>query len=166
MYTGRKSKEEVTKDIKETFYNSFDKEGEIAYINLSLESTKNEILLAVPESDYEKEYLKENYKKILDKVKNDLKQSDCIFKDEEKSRKKKNLISKINELYVEFEQFYVKSKNKYGEFNEEIEKWNSNFTDICNIINMEFSVNSIEKVCYLIENNNKRTYYITQIIDK
>ncbi len=166
MYTGRKSKEEVTKDIKETFYNSFNKEGEIAYITLNLKSTKDEILLAVPESDYEKEYLKINYKKILDMVKNDLKQSDFIFNDEGETKKKKKIISKINNLYIEFEQFYEKSKNKYGEFNEEIEKWDSNFTDICNIINREFSVNSLEKIYYLIDKNNKRTYYITQIIDK
>ena len=126
MYTGRESMEEVTNDIKRTFYRSFEKEGEIAYITLNLESTKNEILSAVPESDYEKEYLKVNYKKILDMIKNDLKQSDLIFKDEGETREKQELISKINNLYIEFEQFYEKSKNKYGEFNEEIERWDLN----------------------------------------
>lgn len=166
MYTGRESMEEVTNDIKRTFYRSFEKEGEIAYITLNLESTKNEILLAVPESDYEKEYLKANYKKILDMIKNDLKQSDLIFKDEGETREKQELISKINNLYIEFEQFYEKSKNKYGEFNEEIERWDLNITGIYNIINMEFSTNSLEKIYYLIDKNNKRTYYTTQIIDK
>lgn len=166
MYTGRESMEEVTNDIKGTFYRSFEKEGEIAYITLNLESTKNEILSAVPESDYEKEYLKANYKKILDIVKNDLKQSDLIFRNEGKTREKQELISKINNLYIEFEQFYEKSKNKYGKFNEEIERWDLHITDIYNIISMEFSTNSLEKIYYLIDKNNKRTYYTTQIIDK
>lgn len=166
MYTGRESMEEVTNDIKRTFYRSFEKEGEIAYITLNLESTKNEILSAVPESDYEKEYLKVNYKKILDMIKKDLKQSDLIFKDEGETREKQELISKINNLYIEFEQFYEKSKNKYGEFNEEIERWDLNITGIYNIINMEFSTNSLEKIYYLIDKNNKRIYYTTQIIDK
>lgn len=166
MYTGRESMEEVTNDIKGTFYRSFEKEGEIAYITLNLESTKNEILSAVPESDYEKEYLKANYKKILDMVKNDLKQSDLIFRNEGETREKQELISKINNLYIEFEQFYEKSKNKYGKFNEEIERWDLHITDIYNIISMEFSTNSLEKIYYLIDKNNKRTYYTTQIIDK
>lgn len=166
MYTGRESMEEVTNDIKGTFYRSFEKEGEIAYITLNLESTKNEILSAVPESDYEKEYLKANYKKILDMVKNDLKQSDLIFRNEGETREKQELISKINNLYIEFEQFYEKSKNKYGKFNEEIERWDLHITDIYNIISMEFSTNNLEKIYYLIDKNNKRTYYTTQIIDK
>lgn len=166
MYTGRESMEEVTNDIKGTFYRSFEKEGEIAYITLNLESTKNEILSAVPESDYEKEYLKANYKKILDMVKNDLKQSDLIFRNEGETREKQELISKINNLYIEFEQFYEKRKNKYGKFNAEIERWDLHITDIYNIISMEFSTNSLEKIYYLIDKNNKRTYYTTQIIDK
>ena len=166
MLTGRESIEEVTNDIKTTFYKSFKKEGEIAYITLNLKTTKIEILSAVPESDYEKEYLKTNYKKILDIVKEELKQSGSIFISTAETKEKKEIMAKINNLYIEYEKFYERSKNRYDCFNEELEKWDINITDIYNIISMEFSMDSLEKVYSLIDNNNKRAYYTTQILDK
>ncbi len=60
----------VENDLKNCFYNCFENEGlEKGLINLSLKITRDEIIQNVGENEIERNYIDNNYEKILNKVK-------------------------------------------------------------------------------------------------
>ena len=60
----------VENDLKNCFYNCFENEGlEKGLINLSLKTTRDEVIQNVGENEFERNYIDNNYEKILNKVK-------------------------------------------------------------------------------------------------
>ena len=94
----------VENDLKRCFYNCFDREGlEKGLINLSLKTTRDNIIQNVGENEIERNYIDNNYEKILNKVKkvyeNDQKAKNSILayqlqqqqiKEQEQEKKTKN----------------------------------------------------------------------------
>lgn len=60
----------VENDLKRCFYNCFEHEGlEKGLINLSLKVTRDEVIQNVGENEFERNFIDNNYEKILNKVK-------------------------------------------------------------------------------------------------
>ena len=86
----------VENDLKNCFYNCFEREGlEKGLINLSLKVTRDEIIQNVGESETEKNYIDDNYEKILNKIKkvyiNDQKAKNAIIAHQLKQQQEKEL---------------------------------------------------------------------------
>ena len=100
----------VENDLKNCFYNCFEREGlEKGSINLSLKVTRNEIIQNVGENEIERNYIDNNYEKVLNKVKkvyeNDQKAKNTILayqlqqqqiKEQEQEKKNKKWITFFN----------------------------------------------------------------------
>ena len=102
----------VENDLKNCFYNCFEREGlEKGLINLSLKVTRDEIIQNVGENEIERNYIDNNYEKILNKVKK-------VYENDQKA---KNTI-----LTYQLQQQQIKKQDQ--------EKKNQKYMTIFNII--------------------------------
>ena len=112
----RDLKKAVENDCIECMKRDFETEGFYnACINLQLLSTRQAILKNVPESEFERQYLDDNYERIFNKVKK-------IYANNEKSKQQIHQI----ELRKQFE--------KYQKQNESDEKFEKNVKTFFNIL--------------------------------
>ena len=100
----------VENELKRCFCNCFEHEGlEKGLINLSLKTTRNEVIENIGKGEWEKNYIDNNYEKILNKVKkvyeNDQKAKNTILtyqlqqqqiKEQEQEKKDKKWITAFN----------------------------------------------------------------------
>ena len=112
----RDLKKAVEHDCIQCMKRDFEEEGFTnACINLQLVTTRQSILENVPESEFERQYLDDNYERIFNKVKK-------IYANNEKSKQQIHQI----ELQKQFE--------KYQKQNESDEKFEKNVKTFFNIL--------------------------------
>ena len=106
----------VENDLKRCFYNCFEREGlEKGLINLSLKVTRDEVIQNVGENEFERNYIDNNYEKILNKVKK-------VYENDQKA---KNTI-----LAYQLQQQQIKEQKQ--EIKQQ--KWINTFNIIGNIL--------------------------------
>lgn len=92
----------VENDLKNCFYNCFEREGlEKGLINLSLKTTRNEIIQNVGENELERNFIDNNYERILNKIKkiyeNDQKAKNTILNYQLQQQQEKELQEKLKQ---------------------------------------------------------------------
>ena len=111
----------VENDLKRCFYNCFEREGlEKGLINLSLKVTRDEVIQNVGENEFERNYIDNNYEKILNKVKkvyeNDQKAKNTILayqlqqqqiKEQEQEKKGQKRMTAFNIIGNIFKWFFI-----------------------------------------------------------
>lgn len=111
----------VENDLKNCFYNCFEREGlKKGLINLSLKATRDEIIENVGENEIERNFIDNNYEKILNKVKkvyeNDQKAKNTILayqlqqqqiKEQEQEKKNQKWIIAFNIIGNIFKWFFI-----------------------------------------------------------
>lgn len=145
----RDLKHAIENDLKNTFINCFENEGyEKGYLNLSLKSTRNDILSHVPENDMEWHWVNDNYEKVLNKVKkiyeNDQKAQNTkltavmkeLLENSDNIEIAKSIGYKPNKIYSKNDIDMLNKKIKDIKEQQEQEKKENTFFIICNVIGL------------------------------
>ena len=84
----------------------------------------------------------------------------------DKIKEKQEMVAKIKKICKGYNYFYKHSKSKMKEFKSELKQFNENLKDIKKTVNIEFSLESLQKTYNLINENYRRYYLILRIIKK
>lgn len=117
----------IENDLKNCFYNCFEREGlEKGLINLSLKITRDEVIQNVGENEFERNFIDNNYERVLSKVKK-------VYENDQKA---KNIIiayklqQQQEQQRRETEQEQEQEQTKQEKSNK---RWNT-FEAICHIL--------------------------------
>ncbi len=113
----------IENDLKNCFYNCFENEGlEKGFINLSLKTTRDEIIQNVGENEIERNYIDNNYERVLNKVKK-------VYENDQKA---KNIILAY-QLQQQNEQQKLNAEQERIKQEKSDKRW-ATFETVCHII--------------------------------